>query len=106
MDKKVGSYAFLIGIALAILSGIGISAPFVVPVLAILGLLVGLLNIAQKETVNFLVAAIALMVAGASVGAIPLLGQMISRILVNIAIFVAPAAVVVALQDIYALAKD
>jgi len=106
MDKKLGSYAFLAGIALAILSGIGIKAPFVVPILAVLGLIVGFLNVSQKETVNFLVAAIALMVAGASVGSIPLLGNVVSRILVNIAIFVAPAAVIVALQDIYALAKD
>jgi hypothetical protein len=106
MDKKLGSYAFIVGIALAILAGAGVKAPLVVPVLAVLGLVVGLLNVSQKETVNFLVAAIALMAASASVGPIPIVGAAISRILVNIAIFVAPAAVVVALQNIHLLAKD
>jgi uncharacterized membrane protein len=106
MDKKIGSYAFLAGIAIAVLAGLGFEKPIFVPVLVVLGLIVGFLNVTQKKTVNFLVAAIALMVAGASVGAITLLGGIVQRTLVSIAIFVAPAAVVVALQDIYALAKD
>jgi uncharacterized membrane protein len=106
MDKKLGSYAFLAGVALAVLAAVGFDKPWVIPILAVLGLIVGLMNVTQKETVGFLVASIALMVAGASVGAIPMLGKLASRILVNIAIFVAPAAVVVALKEIYAMAKD
>ena len=106
MDARLGHWAFIVGIVIAIIAGLvpAWQIPTVTWVLVILGLIVGLLNITAKETVEFLVAAIALMLIG-SAGAIPALGTIVLSILANIVAFVAPAALVVALKAIYELAK-
>lgn len=104
-DKKIGSWAFIIGVALAIIAGL-IAIPNAALILAILGLIVGFLNITVRETTEFLVASIALILLGAAgLSAIAIVGPIIAAILANIAAFVAPAALVVAIKAIYALAK-
>jgi len=110
MGSKIGHYAFLLGVILAIITGFfpGVVA-YSVTILVILGLIVGFLNVTAKETHGFLVAAIALMVAGgAGLGAITWagIGDYLTRILGHIVIFVAPAAIVVALKSVIALAED
>jgi len=108
MDKKVGHYAFLAGILLALLAGLikdFLPADTTSLILVILGLVVGFLNVTAKETVEFLVAAVALMLAGAAnLTIIPGMGVYLQAILNYIVVFVAPAAVVVAFKGIYALA--
>jgi hypothetical protein len=106
MDSKLGHWAFIVGILIAIIAGLvpAWQTPTITWVLVILGLIVGLLNISAKETVEFLVASIALLVIG-SAGAIPALGTIILSVLANIVAFVAPAALVVALLSIYKLAQ-
>lgn len=112
-NTRAGRYAFIAGVLLAIIVGFysdmepnvrfGVSV-----VLVLLGLLVGLLNITTEETVPFLVAAIALM-GGNTIVAVAVvpgkLGIILSSILSYIGLFVAPAALVVALKTIYALAE-
>jgi len=62
--------------------------------------------ITEKETTSFLVAAVALLLAGtANFSAIPGIGQYIAQILHFVGIFVAPAAVIVALKAVYALGR-
>jgi len=61
--------------------------------------------------VNFLVASIALMAVGTanldSINlAMPLLGSLVMSIVQNVAAFVAPAALVVALKEVYNIAKE
>ena len=85
-------------------------SPYVLLVLVVLGLIVGFLNIKDKQVVNFLIAAIALMAVGTanliSINmAIPMLGTLIQSIVQNIAAFVAPAALVVALKEVYNIAN-
>jgi len=106
MDSKLGHWAFIVGILIAIIAGLvpAWQTPTITWVLVILGLIVGLLNITAKETVEFLVASIALLVIG-SAGAIPALGTIILSVLANIVAFVAPAGLVVALLSIYKLAQ-
>ena len=106
MDSKIGHWAFIIGILLAIIAGLVPAwlTPTITWILVVLGLIVGLLNIQAKETTEFLVATIALMMVG-SAGAIPALGVIVLSILANVVAFVAPAALVVALKAIYALAQ-
>jgi hypothetical protein len=106
MDARLGHWAFIVGIVIAIIAGLvpAWQTPTITWVLVILGLIVGLLNITAKETVEFLVAAVALMLIG-SAGAIPALGTIVLSILANIVAFVAPAALIVALKSIYELAK-
>ncbi|MEM4347148.1 MAG: hypothetical protein QW802_00990 [Candidatus Altiarchaeota archaeon] len=102
---KIGAWSFVVGLVISILAGLGISAEWVPFVLVVLGVLVGILNIADKEVVPFLVGAIALMFSTYSLGYLPL-GSIITAILKNINTFVAPAAAVVALRTIYDLAKE
>jgi len=112
--QEIGSYAFILGVIIAVLAGIGgYFFPFggdlgywIVIVLVILGIIVGLLNITEKETVTFLVAAIALM-ATSAIGwqYIPKIGIIIAQILSYIGVFVAPAAVIVALLAIKKVAS-
>ena len=106
MDSKIGHWAFIIGILLAIVAGLvpAWQTPTVTWILVILGLIIGLLNIQAKETTEFLVAAITLLIVG-SAGAIPALGVIVLSILANVVAIVAPAALVVALKAIYALAS-
>lgn len=108
--SRVGELAFLAFVIIAILAGLATSANLsadysaVTAVLVVLGIIVGLLNISEKETMPFLVASIALLAAGtASFAAIPTVGIVIDNILGFIGAFVAPAAVIVGLKAIYSL---
>ena len=107
---RLGELAFLAFVIIAILAGLATSAyptgdyGAVTAVLVVLGVIVGLLNVSEKETTPFLVAAIALLAAGtASFNAIPVAGRVIDNILNFIGAFVAPAAVIVAIKAVHAL---
>lgn len=107
IDHRIGHWAFLAGVALAVLAGIVPEWQTVTMVwtLAVLGLIVGVLNITAKETAEFLMATVTLMVVG-SVGALPALGLTVTSVLSNIVAFVAPAALIVALKALWTLAQD
>ena len=105
--EKIGTWAFLIGVLIAIIAGLVPSLPMqqVAWVLVILGLVVGLLNIRGRETQEFLVACTALLVV-AGMGGLPPLGRTLGTILTNIIAFVAPAAFLVACRAVWQLAED
>ncbi len=106
MANPVGSWAFIIGIILAILAGLA-TVPYAALILLILGLIVGFLNITEKEVNSFLIASVALIMIGtAGLASVDFIGLVLAKILANIAAFVAPAALVVALKSVYALSKD
>ena len=108
-ERNLGHLAFIAGVIVAIIAGISSSIleeHVVTLVLVVLGLVVGFMNITSQEYTGFLVAAIALMVAGvADVLSIPYMGEILNNILRNIAKFVAPAALVVALKAVKKLAE-
>ena len=106
MDSKIGSWAFILGILISIVAGLipAWQTPTLIWVLVLLGLVVGFLNITAKETTEFLVATLTLLLIG-SAGAIPALGIVVLSILANIVAFVAPAALIVALKSIWVLAQ-
>lgn len=116
-DERYGEWAFLIGIVIAAL--LGVFALFAVQLgdqmlvwiyalLAILGLVVGLMNITEKETMHFLVSAIALALLPSALDplttVIPVSEQPLIKFTAAIGVFVAPAAFIVALKAIYNLA--
>ena len=112
MASKMGEWAFIIGVIVAIVVSLfkvnDTVSGWLVLLLVVLGLVVGLLNVTEKETTPFLVAAAALLItgtAGSSLAVIPVIGDYLQSIVQNIAVFVAPAAIVVALKAIQALAK-
>lgn len=121
MSKKKGSlakvevhrlahYAFFVGLLIAIVAGLfrSLFQPEVlVTTLVILGFLVGLFNLTAKETTPFLVAAIALMLAGiVNLGLIPGVGLYLRSILSNIVVFVVPGAIIVGFKAIWKLASS
>jgi hypothetical protein len=110
--EKLGHYAFLAGILVAILVSflnftvLGVTWNIVVWIMVILGIIVGLLNITAKEVGVFLVATMALILAAASTSVeLNIISEYIGRLLRSIIIFVAPAAIIVSLKAIYALAE-
>lgn len=121
--KHYGEYAFLAGVILALLLGIlsstmpASTAPVVIMVLAVLGIIVGLVNVTAKETHTFLVATIALLLAATAwtplITVLQIFGDMgttvalwIGGFVTHLVAFISPAAFIVALRTIYLLAKD
>ena len=117
-EMKLGVWAFLIGLLLAIVLALvsvfqGSAIPtWAVIALAVLGVLVGLLNVTASEVHSFLVAMIAFLLSVSALkGVFEALGS--SGVWVGLAtffsllgIFMAPAAVIVAIQALYLLARD
>ncbi len=108
---KVGAWSFIIGALVAVILGAIPStagAGWVVGLLLVLGLIVGLLNVTDREIVPFLIACIAFLVAvPAFAGAVGSLGSgfiWLTRILAHIGVFVVPAAIIASIKAILALA--
>jgi len=109
--EKVGAWAFIIGVILAILAGLFFRANAVVTsILILLGIIVGFLNITDKETSAYLLAAVSLVIVtsfgGAVLGNVAVVGMYLESILGAIMTFVIPAVIIVALKAIYSLAND
>lgn len=115
--ETLGEWAFLACVVIAVLAGLAVGAGVggvatyessISLLLVVLGVVVGLTTITEKETTPFLVASIALVVAGSagfSAIAIANIGAILDSIVSFIAIFVAPAAVITAVKAVYALAS-
>jgi len=115
-SKKLAGYigflAFVGGIILAIVGGIGYQDNGgIVLALVIMGILVGILNITGKEVLPLLIAAVALIVVGNTTAFQPLddiggeAGTKINEIVAYLATFMAPAAVISAVRAIWAVAR-
>lgn len=106
---RVAHYAFFVGLLIAIIAGLFrdlVGPEILVTTLVLLGLLVGLFNLTAKETTPFLVASIALMLAGiVNLGLIPGVGLYLRSILSNIVVFVVPGAIIVGMKAIWNLAS-
>ncbi len=104
--EQLGKWAFVLGLVIAIIGGLGFTQSWFGWVLAVLGLVVGFMNIAGKESFRFLLAAIALIVAANAVGGLPYVGGALTQIIANVIAFVSAAVLVVALKSLFELAKD
>jgi ATP synthase protein I len=103
---NMGKWAFIVGFVICIVAGLLIAAPWMYWVLAILGLIVGFMNVTASETKGFLLAAIGLMLSATSVVAIPMIGVAVTAVLYNIVTFISAAVLVVALKSLFEIAKD
>ena len=105
-NELLGKWAFVIGIIIALVAGFttGYATTFAL-VLFVLGLIVGFLNISEKESTKFLIAVIALLTGGiASISAISVLGisiDYVDAIIGNFIAFVSAAALVVAIKAVF-----
>jgi hypothetical protein len=105
MDK-IGKYVFIVGLIIAFLASIVTSYGWVAWVLAILGVIVGFLNVSAEETRTFLISGIALLLVATSVQVLPVIGGVVSLIASNLIAFIAPAMFVVALKALFETARD
>jgi len=98
----LGHWALVIGMLLALIAGFA-AIPSLPVVLFVLGLIVGFLNVKEKESTPFLVAVIALLLIG--VAGLQLGGPVLSSILNNFIAFMAAAGLIVALKQVLAAAQ-
>lgn len=110
---KIGSWAFIIGIVIALIAGIfskGTGNAITTSVLIVLGLIVGFLNVTGKETTPFLLATVSLVLVSALggniLGQVATVGPYLQGVLSSMMTFVIPATIIVALKAIWALAHD
>lgn len=111
MKKTLGGWAFVIGLIIAIVIAIvGTNQSWPIYLLLVLGLIVGLLNISEKEVGPFLIAAIAFMFTFTALSnvaeGIPAIGDTIASFLMLVNAFIAPAAAVVAFKELFAHTKN
>ena len=104
--NKLGRWAFLIGVILAVVLGIfGPLSSTWVGLLVLIGLIVGLLNITESETNSFLMSGLALIIAsvfGQSVlQQVSVLNNILDALL---AVFV-PSTIIVSIRHVFTLAK-
>jgi len=129
MWGKIGCWAFIIGIIIAVLVGLyaayanpqtffyteGSAGAWIAWFLAVLGVIVGLASaygigtITEKEIPNFLLAGVALVAIGASSGIFygikPWIGAIFNGVATSLAIFIAPTMGILAIKAIWDIGK-
>jgi hypothetical protein len=129
--EEIARWAFIGFIIIAVIAGLAIgymaysADPYhwtdesvssangwVILIMLILGIIIGITSITAKEVTPFLIAAIALVVASAADVWAPLsnihelLYYWATAILAYIVAFAAPAAVIIAIKSVFAIAKE
>ena len=103
--EKIGRIAFYIGLIISVAAGfydVGLTG---LAALVVLGIIVGGLNVTGREIQKFLLATVALLLVGSTISAIPSIGGFLQTILNHFVAFVAGAALLVALREVYAVTK-
>ena len=103
---QLGKWAFIGGIVLAVVAAFVSQTTWIYWVLAVLGLVVGFLNVTAEETKGFLLSAVALILSASAVQGIPLVGEMVTAVMGNLVAFMSAAVLVVALKSLFETAKD
>jgi hypothetical protein len=116
-DNLIGAYAFLVGVVFAVLMGIlqrflditYSNVPYAF--LVILGIIIGFLNISDRDSMTFLIASLSLVIVsgfGQSaliyVSNIPILSSL-TAILASLLVMFVPATIIVALKTVFNLAR-
>nr|MBA4405167.1 hypothetical protein [Nanoarchaeum sp.] len=104
-NNKIGSWAFLIGVVLAIVFAF-VNTSSVAWILVLLGLLIGFFNIDPKEIQTFLFAGTVLVIVGAFAGQTLSEIMYLQDIFSNLVALFGPATIVVAIKSLFNLAKN
>lgn len=115
MQKKIGYYSFVIGAILAVILGLattslGAAKAWLVALLVILGFIVGFLNVTGKETKDYMLAALVIVLVAnfgglAVLGNVNLIGDYLKGIFESLLAFIVPALIVVSLREVLMLSK-
>lgn len=103
--QSIGKWAFIVGLVIAVLAGLLFQPEGAIWILAVLGVVVGILNVAAEETRSFLLASIALTLSATALNTLPFIGTALSLILPFVVAFVAGATIVVALKELFTTAR-
>ena len=109
--NKLGSWAFIVGLIIAVVLGLGFGRsyqPTLVWILFFIGIIVGLLNVTARETSAFLTSGTVLILVaflGVQTGVFEVVLP-IKGLLVGILTLFVPATIIVALKEVYELARD
>jgi hypothetical protein len=102
---RIGKWAFIIGLVIAVIAGLFFQPGWAIWVLAVLGVIVGFLNIAAEETRGFLLASIALTLSATALNTLPVVGTALSLVLPFVVAFVAGGMIVVAMKELFQTAQ-
>lgn len=110
----IGSWAFLIGVVIAILIGLigGSTNAYLAILLVVIGLVVGLLNVSDEETTPFLMSGVVLIIAGSLGGSSmaqlsnSILTAWIPNTLNALMMIFVPATIIVAIKNVFSLARN
>lgn len=112
--QKFGKYAYMIGLGVALI--VGLLAAFtsmsyadnqwVVVGLIVAGVVIGLANISNSESVPFMIAVLVLALAPTLATAIPYLGAGFVKVMSALSMVLLPAAIVVAAMTAFNKAKN
>jgi len=115
-ENLVGAWAFLIGVVLAIIIGlfqsrlIGPTANVIYGFLVLLGILVGLLNTSDKDSMTFLLASVSLVIVSGMgqstlifISNISPILSYLNTILSALLVLFVPATIIVALKTVFSI---
>ena len=95
--QQLGQVLFILGILFAFAAGIGFEHPWLPIGLALFGIFVGLVNMAEVDSTNFLITGIALEVSASAFRQFTFIGAAMSDVM----IFVGGALLVVAMRTLF-----
>lgn len=105
-DNLIGSWAFLLGVVLALIFSIAVPiTQTVMWILVVIGLVVGFLNVADKEVGPFLMSGAVLIIVSALGQGVLYTSPMLVRILDALLLIFVPATIIVAIKNVFAIAR-
>ena len=105
MSAKVGRWAFIGGLVVAVLVGF-LNLDWAAWLLVVLGLVVGFMNVSGSESQSFLIAAVALAITSSSLAGLPIVGSAVDGVLSAVVVFVSAATVVVAVKSLLEVSQN
>jgi hypothetical protein len=107
MNKEaIGRYAFIVGLVISVIAGFVSIGATGLGALVVLGVIVGLLNVTGDEVQKFLLGTVALLLVGSALSAALNTIPYVPGILSAFISFVAGAALLVALKEVYTITKS
>ena len=103
---KLGAWAFLVGIILAVVFAFVTYGTWLPWTLVVIGLVVGLLNITETEVSPFLMAGTILVIVAAFGADVMGTIMYLQNILNNIMMLFVPATIIVALKSVFTMARN
>jgi|SRR3989344_3912688 len=106
-SNVIGSWAFLIGLIIAVIFSFVNLTPVWIAILFIIGIIIGLFNIADKEVTPFLMSGVVLVIVSSLGGdAVTSTGiGFVENFLGNLLLVFVPATVIVAIKNVFVLAR-